>query len=61
VAQGFGHETEFDPLSALLEIPENFELVHGAPTGMAGLLRQTPGEIHGSKEKARPVGRALFP
>jgi len=52
VAQGFGHEAEFDPLAALLESLENFELVHFAPCGR--------GQRPASKEKARPVGRASF-
>lgn len=33
VAQGFGHEAEFDPFAALLESLENFEFIHLVPVG----------------------------
>ena len=54
MAQGCGHEEEFDPLAALFEVFEELEFVHVAPVW--GGLFATPAP----KEKARPVGRASF-
>ena len=55
MAQGFGHEAKFDPLAALLESPENSELIHFAPVRLT-LMSVDP---YAPKEKARPIGRAF--
>ncbi len=50
MAQGFGHEAEFDPLATLLEVFEYFELVHFAPrVGPKNFGPKRKGAAHGPR------------
>ncbi len=48
MAQGFRHEAQFDPLAALFEGLENFELVHFHPR-KTRLTAKRKGAAHGPR------------